>query len=477
MAEEITYVGVGAVGTTNGGSNPTATLPTGLQDDDLMITYFYSREATDGTVSISAGWTEVINHLGTGGLLAIWYRFRQAADVAPTITLGNHVAGDDCFVQVAAWRGVDTSNPIDQVGSISENIAAVDIGPIDAFTMGRKVLVVAFGGKLDDWTSVATLTADGNLTYFEIAENDSIAGNDAGMVWDYGINSGLEAALSNVTFDVAGGGSQPGKGIMMSFNLGADAFVAATHLIAYCADAHPITDSASPGGPIDSLMRAVFTDLAANDDIEVVSSSTNDVGIIGVAKGRDSSGNLVTETNVLNGTTAVIYSTLGLIDDMLEFKLAQACEGDVTVRRSVSGSTIGVIPAGELGFRRIFFGAYSHPSNTKDYYEKVFIKNTHPVTTFQSAQISESADPSATVTFTLAASVDDAAYSDSRLEAPDTDDTDPDTFDGTTKDVPGSGANIDPDSAIGVWLKMSLAAAAAASKNTYTLGISGGIAP
>lgn len=477
MATIIEYVGAGAAGSTNGGSNPTATLPSGLVDDDLMITFFYSREAVDGTVSISAGWTQLINSRDTSGLLAVWYRFRQTGDVAPTITLGNHASGDDAIVQVAAWRGVDPTSPIDQIGVLTSNAAAADIGPIPAMSIGRKVLLVAFGGKLDDWTSVATLSDDGDLTWNEIGEPDSTAGNDAGMVWDYAINPGLEANVAATTFDVSGGGSQPGKGVMISFNLDADAFSASTDIIAYCAQSHPLTDSGSPGGPIDEFMRAVFTDLAANDDIEAVSDDTGDTNIFGIAKGRDSSGNLVEETKQLNGTTAVIFSTLGLIDDMESFRLTQPAIGNITVRRSVSGATIAVIPAGELGFRRIFFGAYSHQSNSKDYYEKIFLKNVHPVTTLQSVIISEDTDPSATITFTLAASVDDSAFADNRLTAPDTDDIEPDTFDGTDKDVPGSGANLDPGSAIGVWVKMTLAAAAVASKNTYTFGIDGGVAP
>lgn len=476
MATAIEYVGAGASGTANG-ANPTATLPSGLADDDLMVAFFYSREGTDGTVSISAGWTQIINDLSSAGLLAVWYRFRVTGDVAPTITVGNHAAGDDVFIQIAAWRGVDPSTPIDNIGVVTDNAAAVDIGPLPTMPVGRKVLVIAFGGKQDDWTSVATLTTDGDLTWAEIGEPDSTTGNDAGMVWDYAVNPGLETNVSATTFDVVGGGSQPGKGVIISFNLDADAFAAATDLVLYCAQSHPYTDSASPGGAIDPYMRAIFTDLAANDDIEAVSDDTGDTAIFGIARGRNSSGELVEETKQLNGTTAVIFSTLGLIDDMLDFRLTEPAVGNITVRRSVAGTTIAVIPAGELGFRRIFFGAYSHPNNAKDYYEKIFLKNVHPVTTLQTVSVSESADPGALVTFTLAASIDDEAYSDSRLEAPDTGDTDPDTFDATAKDIPGSGSNLDPDSAIGIWLKLTVVAAAAATKNTYTLQIDGGVAP
>lgn len=400
----------------------------------------------------------------------------MTGDLAPTITLGNHAAGDDAIVQVAAWRGVSPDTPIDNLGTLTSNTAADNIGPLPAMAINRRALVVAFGGKLDDWASVATLTTDGNFTWNEVGEPDSTAGNDAGMVWDYAVNPGLEDSISATTFDVTGGGSQPGKGIIISFNLDADAFVGADHIIPYCAQNHPSTDSGEPGGPIDATMRAVFTDLAANDDIEAVSSSTNDVGITAMVRGRDSTGALVEEIKQLNGTTAVIFSVLGLIDDMELFRLSQFAEGDITVRRSVSGATIGVIPAGELGFKRIFFGTYSHPTNPKNYYEKIFLKNIHPVTTLQGASVVESADPSASLVFTLAASADDEAFADDRVTAPDTADTDPDTFDAAAKEVPSSGSNIDPGSAIGVWLRMTVAAAAGGSKSTYSLDIDGFVA-
>ena len=476
MANEITFVGAGTSAATDGATAPTPTLPSGLVTDDFMVAFFYSREIVDGTVSISAGWSTLINNRDSGGLMAIFYRFYVGGDTAPTFTLGGHAANDTTLAHIAAWRGVSSSNLIDSVGLLSTNAAAIDIGPIAGISLGRKALAIAFGGKLDDFTSVFGLAAGAgeDQTWNEIAEPDSTLGNDAGMVWSYAINPGLEDTITDKTFDVSGGTSVAGKGVLLSFNLDAPAFTVADYIVPYCASSHPQTDSASPGGGVDTSMRAVFTDLAVDDDIEVLSDDVDDVGISILVRGRDSSENAVQQLAQLNGTTAVILSTLGVIDRIQEVILTDLTEGNITVRRSVSGATIGVIPSGELGFRRVFRSAYPHPTQSKLYYEKIFLRNNHPTVTLQSAVISESADPSGSLVFTLDALKDDDSTSETRLDAPSTDDTDPDTFDASAKSVP-EGGGLDPFEVIGIWLRITVDAAETPFKNTYTLGVSGAI--
>lgn len=468
MATEITYVGAGTASSTDGASNPAPSLPAGLADDDLMLCVVHTNENIDGSVAISAGWTQIYNERNQGGILAAWYRFRVAGDVAPTITLTNHALNDSVSSQIAAWRGVLTSGGIYATGILDNFLASQNIGPIRGVAVPPKGLVVCIGGKRDNWTSVADLSGDG-LAWTEIAEVNNALGNDNGLVWDYAISEQLGIVVADKTFTVTGGAVAHSKGFMISFNLDADAFSATDHIIAYCAQAHPNVDGAAVGGDINELMRAVFTDLAADDDVEVLSSDVNDTLQSCTIKGRDASDNLVQETATLNGTTAVIFSALGTIDRIESVELSGPCVGTITVRRSVAGATIGTIPIGELGFRRIFAYAFPHPTATKAYYEKIFIKNAHPTIEIQNAVISENSDPTTLVTFTLAVSVDDVAIAATRTTVPDVADTDPDTFDNTDKNVPG--LNIPPGSAIGVWLKFSLAAAQADTKNTYTLDI------
>lgn len=485
MAKNITYIGVGAAGSTDGGSNPTATLPSGLADDDLMLCAFWSREIVDGSVAISAGWTELYNNRSANGLLALWYRFRQTGDLAPTITLTNHTggaSGDDVIVQIAAWRGVDTANPFHELGVMYDSPNGQDIGTSDnefaipGVTVPRAGLMVIIGGKRDDWTSVDEFTENqsaSGLTYIEISEPDTTAGADAGMVWDYAINpiGNPEVDILGGFFNITGGASALGRGVSLSLNLDADAFDVADHLPAYCAQSHPETDSGVPGGPIDPLMRALFTDLAASDDVEVLSDDAADVGQNFYISGRDGSGNFVWEINSLNGTTAVICSTMGVIERLEEFRmLDDDFIGNITVRRSVAGADIGVVPEGEIGFKRVFRGAYANDNVSKDYYEKVFLRNIHPTVSVINLEIDEDADPAADLTFTLAAAINDEAYTTDRITTPGTDDTNPDTFDASAKDSP---SDLEPGDAIGVWLKLTVAAGQTNTKNTYTLGVAG----
>lgn len=479
MATEIEFVAAGVSSATDGSTAPTPALPAGLADDDFMIATFYSRESTDGTVAISAGWTPIINDLSSSGLLAVWYRLRVTGDLAPTFTLGNIALNDTCIAQMAAWRGVNLLDPIDQIGIINSNTANTDINDIPGIVIDRRALLLIIAGKQDDWTSVNPPTptsglGDEDFTYIEIDEPDSTLGNDAGMVWVYAINPGTEANVPTQTIDVVGGTAQPGKGVMLSFKLEPDAFVAADHIGLFCSIAHPLTDSGIPGGTCDTSMRAMFTDIAADDDLEVLSDDAADTTVPFTIRALDPSGNTVVQTSTLNGTTAVIFSTLGVIERVEEAFLSTPAVGNVTVRRSVGGATVAVIPAGERGFRRVFRRAYSHPDDAKDYYEKIFVRNLHTYYTIANVSVEENTDPTGFLTFAVSASLDDEAFSTSRLDSPAVADLQaPDTFDASLKMIPGTGSNLDPEHNAGVWLKMSIPAAQAVFKNTYTLEIAG----
>lgn len=472
-----TFVAAGAAATGDGTSSLVPALPAGMIDNDLELLVVYTRENVDGVITTPAGWTPLLavgGHRDSFGILAVYYRLRQAADVAPTVAFTGLVggaSGDSIIAQIAAWRGNALTGIPRNTGLLatgtSQNLTVTGV------SVGRLGLCVAIAGKRDDWTSVADLPTTTH-PWVEIGEPDEATGADAGLVWDFFINpSAFDLVVASQTFTVTGGASAGWKGIMFSFEL-LIAAIAASDLVLYCAQSHPTNDSSLVGGAIDTFMRAVFTDITT-DDAEVLSDNPTDTSQSVTIKGRRADGTVITETRTLNGTTAVIFSTLGVFERVEEVRLSGACVGNVTLRASVGGATIGIIPAGELGFRRIFFNAYPHPTATKDYYEKVFYKNNHVLTTYQNVSISESADPGAIVTFTLAASKSDSGTTSSRTTVPDVSITDPDTFNGTTKNVPGS--YLDPLEAIGIWLKMSMTAAMASFENTYTLGISGGRAP
>jgi hypothetical protein len=173
----------------------------------------------------------------------------------------------------------------------------------------------------------------------------------------------------------------------------------------------------------------------------------------------------------LNGTTAVILNTMGVVQRILRALLASDAAGTITVRRSVAGTTIATIPPGERGFRRMFINAISDPGGGKNYYEKIFIKNNHATLAALGASVIQSADPTGKLTHLLASAVNDSATSTNRLTAPGASDTlDPDTFGDGSQAVPG--VNLAAGAAIGVWIRMALSAAEPPIESTYTLAMS-----
>ncbi len=247
--------------------------------------------------------------------------------------------------------------------------------------------------------------------------------------------------------------------------------IASTDLIAYASANMPDADTGTNGGAIDTLRYVDFTQIAANDDIEVISSSASDTQNCTITA-RNAAGSIVTETKALTGTTAAIFATLGVVERVLTVELASVSIGTVTVRRSVAGATLRAIPPGKRGFMALFRKAASDPSTQKDYYTKVFLKNEHGTLALLTALVKQNADPDARITHLLASAVNDTATTADRVTAPGASDTqDPDTFDDTDKSVPGT--DLAAGAAIGVWLRLRLPAADPPHRTTYTIELSG----
>lgn len=247
--------------------------------------------------------------------------------------------------------------------------------------------------------------------------------------------------------------------------------ISSSELVAYASANMPDTDSGTNGGAIDTKRRVDFTQMAANDTIQAVSSSASDTQNVTVTA-RNAAGSIVTETKALTGTTAITFSTLGTVERVLQVELASDAVGTITVRRTTGPTTIRTIPVGERGFMALFRKTSSNPSSTVNYYSKVFLKNTNGTLSLLSATVKQNADPDARVTHLLATAVDDTATSTNRITAPATSATqDPDTFDDTDKTVPGT--DLAAGSAIGVWLRLQLPAGDAAHRTTYTVELSG----
>jgi hypothetical protein len=247
--------------------------------------------------------------------------------------------------------------------------------------------------------------------------------------------------------------------------------IATTDLVQFASANMPDIDTGSSGGAIDTLRRADFTQIAANDTIQALSSSAGDTMNLTV-EGRNAAGQVVSETKALTGTTAITFSTLATVERVLKADLASAPAGTVTVRRTTGAVLIRTIPVAERGFMGLFRKASSDPVSIKNYYTKVFWKNIHGSLSLLGATVKQSADPDSRVTHLLAATVGDSATSTNRVTAPAAVDTqDPDTFDDTDKAVPGT--DLAAGAAIGVWLRLQLPAADAPHRTTYDSQLTG----
>lgn len=191
----ITYVGAGAAATGNNASVVPA-LPASLVVGDQMVCLASIRNSGTGTVNTPTGW-EVLRAFGNCALLGRRY---QSGDTAPTITFAGGVANADTIAQIAAWRRAHSAplTGADQLNASAQNINY----PALTITQDGNLILLA-GWKQDDWTSVATLGLTGAA---EIGEPSSVAGDDAGQVWDYLIQT-TAANIAAGSFTVTGGAS------------------------------------------------------------------------------------------------------------------------------------------------------------------------------------------------------------------------------------------------------------------------------
>jgi hypothetical protein len=152
------------------------------------------------------------------------------------------------------------------------------------------------------------------------------------------------------------------------------ASVVAADLVAYHAATQSDVDGSTVGGAIDTLRRPDFTQIAANDTIQALSSAAGDTAITVTMTGRSAAGSIVTETKTLTGTTAITFNTLGTVERVLQAELSAAAAGTITIQRTTGAVLIRTIPIGERGFSAIFRKGSSSTSGTVTYYAKFFTR-------------------------------------------------------------------------------------------------------
>lgn len=247
--------------------------------------------------------------------------------------------------------------------------------------------------------------------------------------------------------------------------------VASTDLIFYGSANMQESDSGTQGGAIDATTKVIFTDIAATDSVAISSSAAGDTTQTVTIYGRSAGGSIVSEALSLNGTTRVTGSTS--FERIMKIVVNASHTGTITVTRNNSPTftAIATLESGILTVRRLFYSAQADASggSSRDFYEKIFLKNTHGTLSLLSAAIVESADPGANITFDLESAVSGTNTATDRRTAPASGMLG--TFTGSSKNVPGT--DLAAGGYIGIWLKQTLAAGATPAKNTYTLTTSG----
>lgn len=238
-------------------------------------------------------------------------------------------------------------------------------------------------------------------------------------------------------------------------------------LVAYNALNRPEDDTSTGGGGRDPDVRPDFTQLAANDDLEIISDNAGDTTQVATVDGRDATGAFVTATATANGLTAVILSPATIFERVLSYLLDADGAGVITLRRSVAGATVYATPIGERGTSSQFIASASQ-AGAVTRFDKLFWRNTHATLTLSAAQVQLTADPASRIRQGVALAKDDTVTITNRVTAPAGI-----TFvdDSVQQSVPGNTLEALTD--IGVWTEQALLAADAPIRSTFTTELAG----
>lgn len=203
-AGAVTYIGAGTAVTGNNSASLAPALPVGWEPGDLALILASIRNSGTGTVTTPTGWTAV----ATSGNVSLLGRRLETGDTGPTVAFAGGVANADVLAQAAVFRNADL---LTAVTATQLNGSATTIAYPARTVSGDGQLIVVAGWKADDWTAVSALAG---MT--EIAETVSTAGDDAGQVWDYRVQT-TAANIGASTFTVSGGASAISRGVVAVF--------------------------------------------------------------------------------------------------------------------------------------------------------------------------------------------------------------------------------------------------------------------
>ena len=182
-----------------------ATMPLGLQNQDLVLIQASIRNSGAGTPNTPSGWTTVLD----ASNMKVFGKIVTGAEVAPTVTFTGGVANADTLVQTAAFRraSLTTGNRATLL-----NASQQDIPRPPLVVPSDNMLLVYALWKQDDWTSVT----NGPVGWAGIGSVVSTAGDDAAQAWSFLVQTTRSDIVSS-TATVTGGAAAISRSSVLAF--------------------------------------------------------------------------------------------------------------------------------------------------------------------------------------------------------------------------------------------------------------------
>jgi hypothetical protein len=238
-----------------------------------------------------------------------------------------------------------------------------------------------------------------------------------------------------------------------------------TDLQCFDAASVPTDDVSTSGGAISAVSRPDLVQWAAPNIAQVVSDGADTRTV--TITGRLATGVVDTEVLTLNGTTPVSGAKTW---ERVQSAVASATSGTrtVLVKEAAAGTTRATILPNETTRHISFQNSSSDPVSIKTRVEKVFWLNNNGTLTLTAASVVLTTDAAANIMISTDAAVNGTTSVANRLTSTGFSFSD----DNIAITIPGGG-NLAAASKIGVWIQQTLAAAAAATKSTYTTKLQG----
>jgi hypothetical protein len=280
----VSYIGASTVVATNGTQPGAVTPHASTTTDDLVIFFHFNRLMGGPGRSVAAptGFSTAINDVSqTHGILAVFWKIREAGDSTYQATTTGHLtgnSGESILHWCETWRGTDLTNPIKSIASAAStwasslNIGAIAAPPDPSSDFAEYVCV--FGGRSENITAQTTLTGNGH-TWNQNTRADTTLGADAGAVTQRGVSDGGGTQTLTAKTITTTGTAQVGKGVMFTIQApaagtpvaGSDSAAASEGTpVIYLSGPVEVVSQSEPGpeivGTASSELSHVVTELA-----------------------------------------------------------------------------------------------------------------------------------------------------------------------------------------------------------------------